>query len=109
MEKERQWQLKQNMAACRIARNMRIFTERLKEEKNSAALRLQSALKSRLNFKAARKAADDRRAQRDLRSEDEKRMAAELAALQEAERLRLEEEKLRHEAALRLTRVLSVK
>jgi uncharacterized protein YejL (UPF0352 family) len=107
LERERQWQLKRNMAALRITRNLRVYVERIKAEKNSAALRLQAALKQRLKFKVAKKEAAERRKQQDLRSAEEKRLAEELAALQEAERRRAEEERRRQEAALKLTRVLS--
>jgi Ca2+-binding EF-hand superfamily protein len=109
VERERQLELRRNIAACRIARNMRVFTQRLKEEKNSAAVRLQTALRGRLNFKAAKKVANERRAERDQRSEEERRLVAELAAAQEAERRRQEEDSKRQTAALKLTRALSVK
>lgn len=108
-ENQRKQQIKLNMAAFVVTRFVRNCAHRNREEKNSAALRLQSLLKKRLDFKAAKKVVNEKRADRVERHAEERRLAEELARMTAAEKARAEEERRRQEAAMKLTRALSMR
>lgn len=115
-DRERKHQIQLNMAAFVLTRFVRNCGHRNREVKDSAAARLQALLKKRLNFKAAKQIVNQKRVDRDERHAEEKRLAEELARMQAAERLRAEEERRseeevrrRQQAALKLTRALSMR